>query len=236
MDTALSRGPSAQPRVDLQALRDVGPMLVGLIPFAMIVALSMNEAAISVPVGVAGSALLFTGSAQLAAVSLMGAGAGLGTVLLSVLIINSRLLLYGGALESRFRVQPRWFQWLGPHFLVDQNYVLASTRAELRDPDRFRVYWLTTAAAISAVWLGTIGATMAMGPIVPDDLPLGFAPVPVLVSVLIAKLGRAPARRAASTATLGALISSFVAPHAVLIIGVGSGIAVELLKRGGPKR
>jgi predicted branched-subunit amino acid permease len=235
MDTALTRGRSTLHRVDAQALRDVGPVLVGLIPFAMIVALSMNEADITVPAGVVGSALLFTGSAQLAAVSLISAGAGLGTVLLSVLIINSRLLLYGGALEGRFRSQPTWFQWLGPHFLVDQNYVLASARAELRDPDRFRVYWLTTAAAMSAVWLGTIGATMAVGGILPHDLPLSFAPIAVMVGVLVPKLRRAPARRAASASAIGAVIASLFAPDAVLIVGVCSGIAIEIVK-GGPEK
>jgi predicted branched-subunit amino acid permease len=231
MDATVTRT-SAQPRVDAQALRDVGPVLVGLVPFAMIIGLSMSEARVAVPAGVIGSALLFSGSAQLAAVSLMTAGAGLGTVLVSVLIINSRFLLYGGALEGRFRNQPDWFGWLGPHFLVDQNFVLASARPDLRDPARFRIYWLTTAAAMSAVWLGSIGATMAIGPIVPHDLPLSFAPIAVLIGVLVPKLRRASARRAALAATIGAILGSVFAPEAVLLIGVCSGIAVELLEGG----
>jgi predicted branched-subunit amino acid permease len=232
MNSAFTRARPAQRRIDPQALRDVGPVLVGLVPFAMIVALSMNEADIAVPAGVVGSALLFTGSAQLAAVSLMSAGAGLATVLLSVLIINSRLLLYGGALEARFRNQPSWFQWLGPHFLVDQSYVLASARAELRDPDRFRVYWLTTAAAMSIVWLATIGATMAIGPILPHELPLSFAPIAVLVGVLVPRLHHPSARRAALAGAIGAVIGSLFAPEAALIIGVTSGIAMGSLREG----
>lgn len=230
MDATIA-APHVQRRwVDGDALRDVAPILVGLVPFAMILGVTMSAADIALGAGVAGSFLLYAGSAQLAALTLMQGGAGIGMILLSVVIINSRLLLYGAALEERFRDQPQWFKWLGPHFLVDQNYLLASERPELRDPTRFRTYWLTVAAAITVVWVVTISATMAAGTALPQDLPLSFAPIAVFVSLLVPKLltdGRA--RRVAVVAGVGTAIASALIPGAALIVGVTAGIGSELV-------
>jgi len=219
--------------LDADALRDVAPILVGLVPFAMILGVTMSDAGVHAGVGVFGSFVLYAGSAQLAALALMQSGAGLGMILLSVVIVNARMLLYGASLEPRFRNQPRWFKWLGPHFLVDQSYVVASERADLQEPARFRRYWLTVACAITTVWLTTIGATMALGPVLPKDLPLSFAPIAVFVSLLLPKLLKdSRARRVALVAAVGTGAAAIVAPGAALIIGISAGIGSELIKKG----
>src|SRR5688500_9535548 len=126
MDATIEIRHSERGWLDADALRDIAPLLVGLVPFAMILGVTMSDAGIHVGVGVPGSFVLYAGSAQLAALALMQSGAGLGTILLSVVIVNARMLLYGASLEPRFRNQPRWFRWIGPHFMVDQSYVVAS--------------------------------------------------------------------------------------------------------------
>ena len=216
--------------LDGDALRDIGPILVGLVPFAMILGVTMSDAGIHAGVGVFGSFVMYAGSAQLAALGLMQSGAGLGVILLSVVIVNARLLLYGASLEPRFRNQPPWFKWLGPHFLVDQSYVVASERPELREPARFRRYWLTVALAITTVWLTTIGATMTLGPVLPKDLPLSFAPIAVFVSLLLPKLLKdSRARRVALVAALGTGAASLITPGAALIVGISAGIGSEFV-------
>ena len=234
MDATISSRHSEERWLDADAVRDIAPILVGLVPFAMILGVTMSEARIHLGVGVLGSFVLYAGSAQLAAVALMQSGAGLGTILLSVAIVNARLLLYGASLEPRFRNQPRWFKWIGPHFLVDQSYVVASERAELQEPTRFRRYWLTVAFAITTVWLTTIGVTMALGPALPKDLPLSFAPIAVFVSLLLPKLLKDPrARRVALVAAVGTVAGTTIAPGAALIVGISAGIGSELIAKGG---
>ena len=58
-------------------------------------------------VGVGGGLAIFAGTAQLSALSLLDSGAGPLAVLLSVAVINARLVMYAAALEPRFRNQPR---------------------------------------------------------------------------------------------------------------------------------
>lgn len=234
MDDAIAIRHSQRRWVDADALHDIGPILVGLVPFAMILGLTMSDAGINAGVGVIGSFVIYAGSAQLSALALMQSGAGLGVILLSVVIVNSRVLLFGASLEPNFRDQPGWFKWLGPHFLIDPSYVVASERAELlRDPASFRRYWLTVNCAITTVWLTTIGATMALGRMLPTDLPLSFAPIAVFVSLLLPKLLNDPrARRVALVAAAGTGATAIVAPGAALIVGISAGIGSELVKKG----
>lgn len=236
MSTAIALVRPRRGWIDTSALRDVAPILVGLVPFAMILGVTMKAGEIDIPAGVAGSFLLYAGSAQLAALSLMDGGGGLALILLTVVIVNARMLLYGGALEPHFRDQPRWFRWLGPHFLVDQSYVLASERKDLSDPARFRFYWLTVAAAITVTWLTTVGVTMAAGRALPTGLPLAFAPIAVFVTLLMPKVLTDPsARRVALVAGAATATAGAVAPRAALIVGVAAGVGSELLKGGGDR-
>jgi hypothetical protein len=70
----------------------------------------------------AGAAAVFAGAANCAALTLLTAGAGAWTVLATVALVNARFVVYSASLEPRFRHQPRWFRWLGPALLIDQNY------------------------------------------------------------------------------------------------------------------
>lgn len=216
--TGSRRGPLSC--ADRAALHDVWPVLVGLAPFAMALGIAMRDADISTPTGVIGSLVVFAGSAQLAAVTLMKSEAGIVSVLGAVALINARFVLYSAALEPRFRSQPAWFRWLAPHFLVDQTYVLADSRTDLGDPRRFRRYWLTVAAAIAVVWLSAIGLTLAVGDLLPAETPLTFAPIAVLVGILVPRLQDKNARQAAIAAGLATLCGGSLPSGGGLLLGV----------------
>jgi predicted branched-subunit amino acid permease len=163
-------------------------------------------------------------------VSLLDSGAGPLAVLLSVAVINARLVMYAAALEPRFREQPRWFRWLGPHFLVDQTFALATARDDLDDPVRFRRYWLAMGGQLALAWAGLIGVGMAAGPVVAVASPaLLFAPAALFVSLLVPRLtGRpGPAAAATAAAVAGALTATAAVPTgAGILVGAAAGVAV----------
>jgi predicted branched-subunit amino acid permease len=224
--TRQARGSSSH-RIEKAALGDVAPILVGLIPFAGIIGITMARMDIPVATGVAGSALIFAGSAQLAILGLLSAGAGIIPMLLSVVLINSRFAMYGGAIEPCFRNQPRWFRWLGPHFLVDQNYGLVrNAKRDLSDPTTFRRYWMTISTAIGATWLATIAAVMILGGAIPADSPLHFAATGIYIALLVPVLKGRPALAAAGSAALTAWTFVHVAPGLGILAGVAVGIGV----------
>jgi predicted branched-subunit amino acid permease len=189
--------------------------------------------------GVGGGLALFAGAAQLSAVSLLGVGAGPLAVLFSVAVINSRLVLYAAALEPRFRDQPCWFRWLGPHFLVDHTFALATARDDLHDPVRFRRYWLLLGCLLALPWAGLIGLGMTAGPTLAVAGPvLRFAPAALFIGLLVPRLtGRpGPAAAATAAAVAGALTGTGAVPAgAGVLAGAAAGVAVAAsLERRAP--
>ena len=78
--------------------------------------------------GLAGTFLVYGGSAQLTAITLLDRGIALPLAVLSAAVVNLRLLLYSAASGERFRAQSGWFRWLAPHLIIDQTYLMATTR------------------------------------------------------------------------------------------------------------
>jgi predicted branched-subunit amino acid permease len=213
--------------IDWDGLRDVFPVLVGLAPFAVVIGVSLSQLQITHVLGVIASGLVYAGSAQLAAMNLIGSGADVVTILFTVAVINARLLMYGAALEPRFRDQPRWFRWLAPHFIVDQTYALALGRPELaNDPARFRRYWLTIAAAITAVWLGVIGLSLLAGARMSPASPLMIAAPAIFIGMLVPKLAHRRSLVAAVTAAIVSSVGSILPNGLGLLAGILAGMTI----------
>jgi predicted branched-subunit amino acid permease len=222
---------AARTIVDRDAVRDIGPMLLSVLPFAAIIGVTIGQAR-TVPVwaGLLAAPVLYAGSAQLAAITLLESGAALTTVVLSAAIINARLGLYGMLVEPRFRGQPTWFRWLAPHFLVDQTYVIVVARDDLHDPARFRRYWLTAGLILGAGWTIGMGAAIHLGPVVSADSPLSFTATAVFVGLLVPQLRTRVARRPAAIAGAVTLIAAPLPNGLGLLVGIAAGVAPALLR------
>lgn len=216
---------------DRDALRDITPVIVSVLPFAAIIGVTVAQSPdIPTWAGVLAGPLMYGGSAQLAALTLLDAGASWVTVLATVVIINARLSMYGAALEPRFRHQPTWFRWFAPHVLVDQTYAIATARGELADRPRFRRYWLTAGIALGLAWTATMASAAMSGADLPSDSPLTFAATAVFVGLLVPRLRERAARRPALLAAVVALVAAPL-PHGLgLLVGALAGIAPSLLR------
>jgi predicted branched-subunit amino acid permease len=186
--------------IDRDGLRDVAPVLVGLAPFALLIGVRIAEEPGPDIGGLSGSLLLYAGSAQLSALTLLAQGASTLSVLMTVSLINARFMMYGAALAPRFEGQPTWFRWTAPHFIVDQTFGLATARRDLATPARFRQYWFTTAGAIAVVWVTAMAVGVVLGPAIPDTAAASFVPICVLIGLLVPALTSRPAVAAALSA------------------------------------
>lgn len=221
--------------LDRDALRDITPVVVSVAPFAAIIGVTIAQAT-HVPAwaGLLAGPLIYAGSSQLAALTLLDAGAGVATVLATVAIINARLSMYGAVIEPHFRSQPAWFRWLAPHFLVDQTYAIATARTDLDDPRRFRRYWATAGIALGVGWTGAMALAVLLGPVIPADSPLTFAATAVFVGLLVPRLRARVARRPAAIAAVVAVIAAPL-PHGLgLLVGALAGVTPSLLAPRNP--
>jgi predicted branched-subunit amino acid permease len=217
--------------LDRDALRDITPVVISVVPFAAIVGVTIAQSQVVPPwAGLLAGPAIYGGSSQLAALTLLESGTGVATILASVAIINARLSMYGAVMEPHFRAQPAWFRWLAPHFLVDQTYAIATARTDLDDPARFRRYWATAGIVLGIGWTVAMGLAVLLGPVIPVDSPLTFASTAVFVGLLFPRLRERVARRPAVIAGVVALLASPL-PHGLgLLAGALAGVAPSLLR------
>jgi predicted branched-subunit amino acid permease len=217
--------------LDRDALRDIAPVVVSVVPFAAIIGVTIAQSPVVPPwIGLLAGPAMYAGSSQLAALTLLDGGAGVATVLATVAIINARLSLYGAVLEPSFRPQPAWFRWLAPHFLVDQTYAIATVRTDLTDPTRFRRYWLTAGIVLGIGWTVAMSLALLLGPVIPADSPLTFAATAVFVGLLFPRLRARAARRPAAIAAVVTLLASPLPNGLGLLAGALAGVAPSLLR------
>ncbi len=221
------------------ALRDVWPILLTLFPFAVAIGAAIAAAPISGLAGWSGGPLVWAGSAHLAAVTLLGAGASWITVVTTGLAINARFAVYGAALSPYFQAQPRWFRWIAPHFIVDQMFalVLARPAEERDDPRWFRTYYLTVALLIGAVWMPSIAAGILAGPVIPESWPVEFAAPAALAGLLAPGLKTRSAVVAAIVGAAGSLaLEDIAGSYAVILAAVLGMAAGTVVTRVGDHR
>lgn len=217
-------------------LIDALPVIAGVLPFGLVIGVAVGESTVNNAAGWAGSFLMFGGSAHLAAISLLGGGAGAAAVLVTVLVINARLLVYSASLGPRFRHQPTWFRWTAPYFLVDQMFALTWSRLDTGvSAGWLRAYYLSAAIATGLVWVAAIATGVLVGPVIPASWELSFATPALMLALLMPALINRPAVIAAIVgATVAVLLIGL--PHGLhLLIGTGvgtiTGIAAERIQR-----
>jgi predicted branched-subunit amino acid permease len=159
--TATTTPTAAPPAPVADALRDVLPLAIGYVPFALVVGTALAEHH-GGPAGWAGSWLIYGGSAQLAALRALGSS-GAAIAVLTGLLVNARMMLYTAALAHRWRDQPRWFRLLGAALVIDVTFALAAARP-LETRARERSYVLVVGLTLGAVWTATIGVGALLGP------------------------------------------------------------------------
>ena len=233
MTTATATIPhSPTTRAAATGVRDMAPLLGGLVPFGMAIGVVIAASPLDHAVGWATGPVLFSGGSQLTAIELLGSGAGALSVVVSLLVLNARFVLYSAALAPALDAQPTWFRWLAPYFIVDPVVATASDPStEGHDDAWWRWHYLGAAGTLWVAWIGAIGIGIAAGPAIDPALGLEFAAQLCLLALLARRLrDRAmalPALAGALTATL-----AFVVPTALaVLLAMAAGSSVAAISR-----
>jgi predicted branched-subunit amino acid permease len=130
--------------------------------------------------------LLVAGSSQLVLFGQLDHGSAVIAAALAAIVLNARFVLYGAALAERFSGQPRWFRWLGPHFIVDQTFamVVADVDGDA-SKDQFRRYFAAAGTLLWFAWTCSVGIGLLAGPIVPTGVPLEMVLPATFVALIV---------------------------------------------------
>lgn len=210
-----------------KAIRGAIPLLLPAIPFALVLGVAITESAMPVFVGWSTNIFVFAGAAQLATVSL-AATATWVTLVATAMVINLRHVMYSAALSHRFSDQPKWFRWVGPFFLIDQLFALASPKVALSSRD-WRVFYLSAGIFNFVVWTITVSIGLVVGSAIPQEWRLDVAPAIMFAGLVVVGLTNRPGIIAAVTGAAVCLAAIEVPNNGGILIGATSGVVAGYL-------
>lgn len=203
-------------------LREIWPLLLPAVPFALVLGVAMSESTFGAFAGWSTSWMVFAGAAQLTLVTLF-AEVGAVSAVVSALVVNARHFMYSAALSPAFRHQPRWFRLLAPYLLIDQSFAMAVAKLDAA-PVFFRRYFLFVGALFWIVWQVAVGAGVVLGAGLPEEWALDFA-VPVLFTGLaVLSMVRRPAVIAGVVGFVVAVLASPLPNRTGLLVGAFLGV------------
>lgn len=212
-----------------QGMRDMLPMLLGAMPFGIIFG-SLAGAAGLDPLQTLGmSALVFAGSAQFIAISLLTSGAGVAVVLLTTVVVNLRHALYSASLQPYVRHLPKRWRMPLAFWLTDEAYAVVQQRyLQGDDIEQRHWYFLGAALAMYVNWLACTLIGVLFGRAIPNigDWGLDFAMLATFIGIVVPMLRNHPQVAAALVAAGMALVCHGLPYKLGLMAAAASGILV----------
>ncbi|MFC7057819.1 AzlC family ABC transporter permease [Halovenus salina] len=212
-----------------QGVKDVSPLLLGIIPFGFIAGIAAVNAGLGLPEAVGLSSIVFAGAAQLAALDLIGRDAPLAIIVVTAVVINLRMFMYSASIAPHFQKLSKRMKALAAYLLTDQAYALAIARYREEDSTRSVAYYLGAAMTLWIVWQVTTIAGVVLGTSVPDSLGLEFAVPLVFLALLVPAMEDGPTIVAGILGGIVAVGTAGLPLNLGLLIGATAGIVAGLL-------
>jgi predicted branched-subunit amino acid permease len=207
------------------------PLGVGVFVYGMAFGLLAREAQISLSEALLMSGLVFSGSAQLVAVSAMvggqiPVGAAALAIVGTILLLNARYVLYGAALRPWLGGLPVWKAYPTLAVLGDGNWMLSMKAHADGERDAGFVFgsgFMMFIPWVGGTWIGSSARALVKNPAV---LALDFLLVAFSVAMCVGMFrGRGDLKIVAAAAVASVLADRFlIAGSAILCAGLAGAI------------
>jgi len=206
-------------------MRVAVPLAIPPIPFGLVVGVAATETdAVGGLAGFLSSVLLFAGASQIAAIGLLGSGAGVVATVATIAFINSRHVMYSASLRDRFRTLPRWFRLLAPYLLVDQVFALSDTQPDDLEPEHRMATYLGSGVVFVGVWWASTALGVAVGNVIPASWRLDFSAALLFLGLLFLAVNAWPGLVAAIVSAGVALLAHDLPSGSGLLLAAVLGI------------
>jgi predicted branched-subunit amino acid permease len=208
------------------------PTLFGICAWGVVVGVAMVKSGLTVAQAIGMTVLAFAGSAQLAALPLIAAGAPVWVVFCTAIAVNLRFVIFSVLLAPHFQHLPMRQRFLLGYASGDLTSALFLQRYPSEKPQRGKLSFLKGLMYPNwAAWqVGSFIGIFA-GSAVPAEWGLGFAGTLAIVCILVPLIANRPA-------LVGVLVAGAVAvwghalPYklgllAAVVVGMVSAMAVE---------
>jgi len=218
-------------------LKTMSRSALAIFSWAVVTGLAMGKSSLSTEQALAMSLFVFAGSAQLAALPLIGAGFSVLTILITAFIVNLRFVIFSIGVQAHFSHLPAWRRAILGYFTADFGYLMYTSRfgevqteAERKNDSYYRTYFMYGLATGNwGFWqsgsiLGIMGASQ-----IPDEWGLEFAGTLALIAVIVPMLDHRAARWAAVVAAMVAILTYSLPLKLNLTAAILAAIVVGIL-------
>lgn len=235
-------GPAAERRAFVDGARAIGSTALGTFSWGLVTGVALVKGGLTWPQALGMVALVYSGTAQLAALPLLSAGAPVVAVWATALLANLRFVVYSATVSVEFRGLSMPAR-LGLGWLTTDTGLAAYygrgpggyAPGDGREPLRLRAArFLGTNAMVYGGWtLGSVCGVAAAG-LIPDSPRIAFVGVLAILALVGPMLTAGPALGAAVAAAAVALVGRDWPWRAGTFAAIAVGIvaAVALSARG----
>ncbi len=217
-----------------EGVRDQSSVTPGIATWALMTGVAMVQSGLSPTEAVLMTLIVYAGSAQLAAVPMITAGAPMWVVLVAAFCVNLRFVVFSAHLRPYLMHLPRW-QRLATGFVTgDLSYVFFARRfphvgTTLDELGRQQAYLMGNCAVNFLAWMGMSLLGVALANVVPQTWGLGFAGVLALVGVTCS-LASSRLRLVSAGVAGSAAVAAWALPLKLnIVVAIASAVAVCLV-------
>jgi predicted branched-subunit amino acid permease len=213
-----------------EGMRATAGVAPGIAAWGLMTGVAMVKSGMSVIEAVAMTLFVYAGSAQLAAIPLLVAGAPAWVVWATGFCVNLRFVVFSLHLRSYLMAMPRWRRLVNGFLTADMSYALFTARfpQPARDATELHAQEAYLAGNYFVTWVAWTGASLAgvvLGNLIPSSWGLGFAGVLCLVGILCS-LANTRLRLLAAAIAGAAAVAAAALP---LKLNIVAAIAVAVL-------
>ncbi|WP_374666152.1 AzlC family ABC transporter permease [Ramlibacter sp.] len=212
-----------------EGLRASAPVAPGIAAWGLMTGVAMVKSGMSAIEAVAMTLFVYAGSAQLAAIPLLIAGAPAWVIWATAFCVNLRFVVFSLHLRPYLMHMPRWRRLVNGFLTADMTYALFTARHPKPAEDAAgraeqEAYLAGNYCMTWWAWTGASLAGVALGNLIPTSWGLGFAGVLCLVGILCS-LANSPLRVLAMLVAGAAAVAAYALPLKLNIV-VAIAIAV----------
>lgn len=213
-----------------EGARDAAPMAIGIAAWGLVAGVAMVKSGMGVPLAIFMSLLVYAGSAQIASLPLIVAGAPIWVVLATTACVSLRFMAFSFHYRPFFAHLPRGRRIALSYLMGDTNFALFMRRfPELVPGVAHTDYFLGNALVTYGLWEVAIITGIVAGAAIPTAWGLGFAGTMALLALTCTQL-RTPSTIAAAVVAGCAAVAAYALPLRLnILVGIAAAVAVGAL-------
>ena len=202
------------------------PILIGVIPFAMITGVGAVNVGMSFTEAMGMSVIVFAGASQMVVFQLIGAGSPWIIMVLTAWIINLRFTMYSATLAPYLQKLPARQKAPLAYMLSDQAFGVSLSHFMMTDkPVNHRWYYFGSALTVWVAWQISAMIGALLGALVPASWGFDFAFPLSFTALMFAALRDRPTVIAALVGGIIAVLTKGLPYNLGLVIAISMGIA-----------